>query len=454
MERLSAATVVNMLHADRLRSADGAASHELTAELLARAVDEAHMRQMVVMLRVAVITAFLCTGALAVVLTSLVPADASRRDTTTQPAERGESSTLARPASVDAVVLARARTVVLTFGFGATGSLILLCFHASAQQRVRILAAGLFGLTVLTAATTPWLATIVRLALRLAAGAVPVGARGPSVLVEMFVAVLQVLVIAVCVVRGLVLFWRHRADAHKLLRTSWSSLTIVYVGTSAVGLAEFVARAAGVEFSSGLSGSDEGPSFLTFLPVPANALFAVFSTSPRLQRRAQALIARPGSGMQGVVASLAPLVGYGSIEGERDTVELQAEARGALRGILLDSTGLDALGAAWAIVKRRRAPSAPLSCATASRSELESVRMAASSAREARSSRRTSGRTCAKASDAASRSVRASVGSSTSGRASAGGGAPSTRSSYAPFCHLSSWSAICAERTMLLRTFV
>ncbi|KAG8470057.1 hypothetical protein KFE25_006512 [Diacronema lutheri] len=281
MTRLSAATVVNMLHADRLRSADGAASHELTAELLARSVDEARVRQTVVMLRVAVITAFLCTGALAVVLTSLVPANARRRDAPAQPAEQGGLSTLARPAPIDAVVLARAQRMVLTFGFGATGNLIALCFHPSAQQRVRILASDLFGAAVVTVATAPWLATIVRLAPPLAAGAVPVGAREVSVLVEVLIALLQVLVNAACVVRGLVLFWRHRADAHKLMDATWSMLAVLYAGTSAVSLAEFIARAAGIEFSNGLSGGDAG---LTFLAFPSKAGLRVGARPPATAR--------------------------------------------------------------------------------------------------------------------------------------------------------------------------
>jgi len=50
--RLSSAAIVELLHADRLRSADGTASHELTAELLAQSVAAARVRQTVVMLRV------------------------------------------------------------------------------------------------------------------------------------------------------------------------------------------------------------------------------------------------------------------------------------------------------------------------------------------------------------------------------------------------------------------
>ncbi|KAG8467505.1 hypothetical protein KFE25_000821 [Diacronema lutheri] len=244
MERLSAATVVNMLHADRLRSADGTASHELTAELLARSVDEARVRQTVVMLRVAVVAACVCTVALGTFLATLVPLDPGPSDGILQPAEQGEQSTLARPAPIDSIVRANLRSVVLTFGFSGTGTLMPLCFHPSPQQRVRILVGGLFGAVVVTAATVPWLATIVRLASSLAAGAVQVGAHEPSVLVELLVASLQVIVDTVCVVRGLALYWRHRANAHKLLYTTWSSLAILQTGTSGVQLVEFAGLAA------------------------------------------------------------------------------------------------------------------------------------------------------------------------------------------------------------------
>ena len=358
--RLSTATVLNTMHADRLRSADGVASHELTAELLARTIEEAHVRQTVLMLRVAAVAACLCAGALAVFLIVLAPTDVGRRDATAQPAERVEQRTIARPALADAAMLAHARSMVVTFGIGGMGNLLLLCLHPSAQERARIIAVGLFGFAVFATASVPWLVTAVRLAPQLAAGSTVRAAREASVLAEVLAAVLQVMAAIVCVGRGLTLLWWHRADAHRLLDTLWSSVQIGYVGTGAARLVEFVGRAAGGELSSSGNGVDAVATFIAVVPVAANALFAAFAALPRLQRRAQAMIARPGGGMQSVVASLAPLIGYGSIEGERNTVDLQAEALGALRGMLLDSTGLDALGAAWALVEAQFTPGAQL----------------------------------------------------------------------------------------------
>lgn len=53
--RVSNAAVNNMLHADRLRSADGTASHALTIRLLTASLAEARVRQTVMMLRIVMV---------------------------------------------------------------------------------------------------------------------------------------------------------------------------------------------------------------------------------------------------------------------------------------------------------------------------------------------------------------------------------------------------------------
>ncbi|KAG8459876.1 hypothetical protein KFE25_014439, partial [Diacronema lutheri] len=304
--RLSAATFVNMLHADRLRSADGAASDELTAELLERSVEEARVRQRVVMLRVLALAMPMCAGTLALFLITSAPTDAGR-------AGGAQQTDLAKPnagsrsgvADVDVNVFQLARVLLLTMGLGGTPCLILLCLHASAQQRMRIIVACFFGLAIIVGGTVPFVETVARLA----HGSTARGARDADALVTTLAAAVQVGVNAGAVARGLALLCRRWNDAHGLLGGCWSTLAIVYPGIAAKHMIAFVGSVARGDFSSDHEGG-RVLAFFVFAPIPFNAFFTFFAASPWLRRRAQAMIALPGSGMQGVVASLAPLLGY------------------------------------------------------------------------------------------------------------------------------------------------
>ncbi|KAG8462608.1 hypothetical protein KFE25_010433 [Diacronema lutheri] len=275
---LSAATVIRMLHADRLRSADGAASHELTAELLVCAVEEARVRQAVVMRRVAVATVLVCAGTLAAFFSTVAPMDAAA-----WPAERGSPRTATRAAPMDVALFARVRDLVLTFGVGITGNLLPLCLHPSEQQRARIVACVLVGGAVITGAIAPSVVKIVRLAPQLAPSAPTRDAHETGVLVEVLAAGLLVGVDVYVVARGFALLWRHRANAHRLLDAVWSSLAIVYAGTSACLLVAFVASATAGEFSSDGGGGEDsssvGNAVLTFI-----AFLLVLASAPLFER--------------------------------------------------------------------------------------------------------------------------------------------------------------------------
>ncbi|KAG8462619.1 hypothetical protein KFE25_004595 [Diacronema lutheri] len=344
VSRLSAVTVVELLHADRLRSADGAASHELTAELLAQSVTTARVRQTVVMLRVLALAVPVCAATLALFLATSTPTGASELEKA-----GGEQLGVALARS-SSVVFDRARTFLLTFGFGVTGNLIALCFQPVPEHRTRLIVAALFGDVVIAGATVPYALTVAGLASSLWVGGVGGDARDADASFIVHAALLQVVFNAIVLAWRLERLWRYRLDVQRLLSAQWTTLAVLYSGIALVRLVAFIGRASSGSLRDTIraEGGAQGAlaAFFVFAPVPANMLFAAFAASPRLHRRAQALIAAPGSGMQGVVASLAPLVGYGSAKGERSATELHAEARTALRGVVLDAAGLDAVGKA------------------------------------------------------------------------------------------------------------
>lgn len=337
--RASGAALVNMMHADRLRSSDGVASHALTGTLLAASVAQAHARQTVVMRRILAVALPMCVGTLVLFLSTIAPTDAGRQ------VEGGEPETH--------VAFNRARVFLLTLGFGGTSDLILLCLHPSAEQQRLILAVGLFGAAAIGAAMMPFVTTLLSLLPGLAADWAVGGSRDANRLVTSLAALVQVFVNVGVLARGLPLLWLRRASAQRALDVLWSSLVLLFSG---ITLVHVIALVAHLIFSP--ARADPDATFFVMTPILFNALFAAFAASPRLQRRVQALVAQPGSGTAGVVASLAPLLGYASAEGTRDVAELYDEALASMRGLLLSDEGLDALSAAWQAAEGRRGTAA------------------------------------------------------------------------------------------------
>ena len=256
------------------------------------------------------------------------------------------------------VVFDRARALVLVVGFGVTGNLITLCFQPVPEHLTRLIAAILFGDAMIVGATVPYALTVARLAPSLWAGWAAGDAHDADERTIALAALLQIATNAVVLVCRHVWLWRYRTDVQRLLPAQWRSLVLLFSGVALVHAVAFIGRALSGSLRETIAAEGDARGalvvFLVFAPIPAEVLFAAFAASPRLQRRAQALIAAPGSGVQGVVASLAPLVGYGSAEGARDVAELHALARAALRGVVLDAAGLDAVGKAWAAVDAAR----------------------------------------------------------------------------------------------------
>ncbi|KAG8461176.1 hypothetical protein KFE25_002365 [Diacronema lutheri] len=337
------AAIVDRLHAERLRSADGAASHELTAELLSRCVEEAHVRQTVATLRIIALATPVCAGTLVLLLSVLFKSG-------------GGGGSFAR----DDFLLAR--EFLVPFGFGVTGNAFLLCLHPSEDQRRRILAVGVLGLGNAAATTIPFALTLGALQPALAADWAPGGARDRARLITAVHAAVHVCTTSLSYSRGMALLWVRRASPQGMIHALWASLIIQYVGSALVVIVALVGRALAGEFSPA-SRADVGPAAaracLWAAPTAMYALFALFAASPRLQRRVRSLVARPGSGAASAVASLAPLLGYGSADGERDAAKLHAEARRALRGVVLDEFGLDAVGTAWAAEAAARRVAVP-----------------------------------------------------------------------------------------------
>ncbi|KAG8459195.1 hypothetical protein KFE25_005706 [Diacronema lutheri] len=375
--RLSGAALVALLHAERLRSADGAASYERTAELLAAAVEEARARQAVVALRIIALVVPLAACTLALFLwTTFVWRGVGS-------GERHDELHVLRSHFAQH----RTQAVVVAGAFGATGNLMMLCHHPSPEQRTRLLATGIFGTLIVGGTTAPFATLLVRLAQ--ASGGVPGRDEIVRTFWLMMVAASAWQVganLCVCSL-SLALLWRNRSDAQCLLCGQWRCLALTYAGgaltqatqSAAYALDGFYTTAPGDE-----RGAAAARAVLSTAPTLLFGLAAVFAASPWLQRRAQALAAQPRSGMQGVVASLAPLVGYGSAEGARDAVELCAEARAALRGVALDDAGLDALGAAWLNVEARDPIVAPELTASTSTALSNSERLSAAATNDGR----------------------------------------------------------------------
>ncbi|KAG8462644.1 hypothetical protein KFE25_004620 [Diacronema lutheri] len=346
--RHSAASVVELLHADRLRSADGAASHELTAELLAQSVAAARVRQTVVMLRVLALMVPVCAATLALALaTGAAVAASEPEDVGGEMKGAGGDQIDITSARASSVTFDRSRILLISIGYGVTGNLITLCFQPVPEHRTRLIGAILFGDVVIAGAAVPYALAFARLAPRLWAGWVAGDALKATLFFNALAALLQVASNAFVLVCRYVWLWRYRSDVQRLLLAKWRSLVLLYSGIAVASSVTFIGRASSGSLRDTIDaeGDSRGvlAAFLVFAPIPVNMLFAAFAACHRLQRRAQALIAAPGSGMQGVVASLAPLVGYGSAKGERSATELHAEARTALRGVVLDAAGLDAL---------------------------------------------------------------------------------------------------------------
>lgn len=343
--RVANVTVLEQLHADRLHSDNGIASEVLTTSLLATSLAEARVRQTIIMQRLVIIAVPVCIGTLSLFLSTFAATDAGRQCDGAEAQSCGGT-----------VAFERVRIYLLTLGFGVSANTILLCFRPTTQQRLPVLISGLFGLSIILIGTVPFATTFLRVLPRLSEDWAPGGPRAAGQLSTFLEATVQVITFLTACTRALVLLWHHRASAQRMLAVLWSTLVLTFSGIALAHTIAFVKNALTgfVPVRSDDTAPGSVRAFFIATPVAFNAFYAFFAGSPRLQRRAQALAARPGSGTACIVASLAPLLGFGSSKGERDATELHAEARLAMRGVLLDERGLDAVGAAWAVAETRR----------------------------------------------------------------------------------------------------
>ncbi|KAG8457709.1 hypothetical protein KFE25_013215 [Diacronema lutheri] len=235
--RPSAVTVVELLHADRLRSTDGATSDELTAELLAQSVAAARVRQTVVMLRVLALAVPVCAATLVLALATSTSVAASVAE------GEGGHQLDSTPMRASVIAFDYARIVLISIGYGVTGNLITLCFQPVPEHRTRMIGAMLFGDFVIVGAAVPFALAVARLAPGLWAGWLAGDALNADALVDALASLLQVASNAIVLVCRCVWLWRYRTDAQRLLPAKWRSLALLYSGIALASTVTFIGSA-------------------------------------------------------------------------------------------------------------------------------------------------------------------------------------------------------------------
>ncbi|KAG8459630.1 hypothetical protein KFE25_000986 [Diacronema lutheri] len=223
------APVIDLLHADRLRSADGAASHALVTELLGASIVEARVRQTRLAVRIVALTVPVCAGTLALYLSTFVGQDVTRPD-------------LAKLHSHGAARHAQAFLANLGMSMGTI--LVLLCLHPSAEQRARILAAGALGHAAIVVSTLPYAGMLLRLAPCLASRCAPVDNLADARLALTVAAAAHVTTSACNCARGVAVLWRRRFDPPRLLARLWRSLLVQLANGAVAHFIVFAAIAA------------------------------------------------------------------------------------------------------------------------------------------------------------------------------------------------------------------
>ncbi|KAG8465847.1 hypothetical protein KFE25_005417 [Diacronema lutheri] len=349
----SGTSVVELLHAERLRSADGTASDELTVKLLAVAIAQAHVRQTAVALRILAAAGAVCACTVAIFLcVSFLPLGG-----------QGASADSDEVAKLQAnLVQEKLQDLIISLTLGAGGNLVLLGLHPSAEQRRLVVVAGVFGGVISSGAAVPSVARLLQLLPD--AGRQRASCDRPCIIWHALVLSSAVQICANACTCAILLTstWRKRANPQGLVAMLFKSIALGYAGSALAQGTQCVGHAAGGTFTPATDAERGGAAvraLVSAAPVISFAASSFFAASPRTQRRTKALIAWPGRGSATAIASLAPLLGYASAEGERNAAELHVEARDALRGIVLDEAGLGALDEALAAADALREVTPP-----------------------------------------------------------------------------------------------